>query len=168
MTLQSKPPTRLFLTTTKQTPYQQTSRDKLSDYIKAVHKTGVDKMKTFNDLDYWFNYEQGQAKLEKRNPVFTVPMYKIMKALIDNLHYRNLYIDSRENLSKVLGCSVNKINSKLSLLDRSLVKVSKASKGNIRIEVNPCYGFKYKALDLNYARELQVKTWLLEWSSGEP
>lgn len=147
-------------------PNTQPSNDRLKYWLNTVYDYKVNNMDTYNDLDYWFNYEQGKAKREGRQPQFTIPMYKLMKILIENLHYKNLYIDTRENLAEALGCTVNKINTVLSKLDKGFIRVDKASKGNIRIMINPAYGFKCNEQSMDYMRRASIDVWLSDWVSG--
>ena len=148
-------------------PNIQPNNDRLKYWLNTVYDYKVHNMETYNDLDYWFNYEQGKAKREGRQPQFTIPMYNLMKLLIENLHYKNLYIDTRDNLASMLGCTVNKINSVLNKLDRGFIKWDKASKGNIRIEISPAYGYKCNAHSMDYMRRSNLDVWLSEWSSGK-
>lgn len=156
-----------YLLVTKSSPKEQPNNDKLNYWLNTVYNHKVNNMDPCNDLDYWFNYEQGKAKREGRQPTFTIPMYKLMKLLIENLHYKNLYIDTRENLANALGCTVNKINTVLNKLDKGFIKVDKASKGNIRIMINPAYGYKCNEQSMDYMRQASLDVWLSDWASGK-
>lgn len=121
-------------------------------------------MELFNDVDYWFNYEQGKAVLNKRKPTISVAMYKLLQVLVNNIQYRNVIIMNVETLSNTLHVDKRNLMTTINKLDKSFIRwessKSNMNKGQFKILINPSYGFKYPINSLNYARERAVRQWL--------
>ena len=151
------------ISSTSKPPCQLKHEQDLQHYLISLNKKG-NKMETFNDVDYWFNYEQGKAVLEKRKPSISVPMYKLLKLIVDNLQYRNIMIMNIQDTAKCLKVSDKHLKETLSKLSDDFIKCQSSRdgmyKGQFKILVNPSYGFKYPPNSLDSARSRAVRTWL--------
>jgi hypothetical protein len=140
-------------------PELATNLDQLTDYIKV----SVDKRKlvTYSATKHLHDSSCGAAVRGGGKAMFTLPQYKLLNKLIKALVYRNIVIGTKVSVAKKLGVEPKNLKRTLEVLD-SLVVVQDVgmSKGQIKILINPSYGFRYESDTINSARMSCERSWL--------
>lgn len=156
------PPTQAekdFYKYTSIAPKAATNKDQLLDYISQ----SVDKRKlvTFNNTRELHNMSAGESVRNKTKSVFTLPQYKTMNKIINNLTIANVLVDTKANIAKVLGCEQCNINRTLKSVENLIrVQTEGMQKGYMKILVHPAYGYKHQSDVINKLRIACVKDWI--------
>ena len=111
-----------------------------------------------NDCRRLFDADKGNHHLHGTDIHLSPASYRLLSKLCDRLDYRNAIIAPVASLAASLGFRRPHLYRGLSSLG-SLVRVHGSRKGEIKIEVNPAYGFRYMAQDFGLARSASIQDW---------
>lgn len=143
------------------------SKDELYSWMK---QHGVDRRRLVlhDEVNKIFRDDHGQAKLHGKKPVFKKSHQKHLDKLVKVLDFRNIIIDTRQNIAKALEINESNLTRVLNSLQGYITyKTDKTSmdRGQVMIVIAPVYGFRHEspkagAWNINWALEEATERYL--------
>lgn len=134
--------------------------DAVADRRKLIHK---------NDVKDAHDQSAGLALRTGGTPMFTVPEFRKLDAIVKALSYRNILIGTTEGVAQALGVDITNLQRDLKgLSGRGIVKVWNArsgmAKGMVKIMVNPVLGWKHESTHFEASRATAIQAWYAQES----
>lgn len=116
-----------------------------------------------NDVRRIYDADKGDHHYRGRTVGMTNAQHDLLNLLVQRIDYRNVIVGTLPELAQLLAVRPNHLNRKLSTLG-GIIRVSGSTggvrRGDLMIEINPAYGFRYEKDALPYVRAHVMERWI--------
>lgn len=120
-------------------------------------------LKRINDVRRIYDADKGDHHYSGKAVSMTNAEYELINRLVQAIDYRNIIITPILEMAELLGVGRSHVHRKLAYL-KGVVRVSGSTggirKGDIKVEINPAYGFRYERDALPTARASAMNHWI--------
>ena len=137
------------------TPTDIDSVQKLNSFLESFDKRTLVLQ---NNLKGIFDSAAGSALRNGTKSMLSAKQYHILNTIISNLSYRNFIICKTKDMATLLGVEQKHVKRKLKTCSAYLT-LGKSKHGEIKVYVNPAYGYKHFSATINLSRLSAIKDW---------
>lgn len=136
-------------------PTELDSVQKLNSFLELFDKRTLVLQ---NNLKGIFDSAAGSALRSGSKSMLSAKQYHILNTVISNLSYRNFLICKTKDMATLLGVEQKNVKAKLKTCSGYLT-LGECKHGEIKVYVNPVYGYKHFSATINLSRLSAIKDW---------
>lgn len=138
--------------------FYPTEIDSVASLNKFLESFDKRKLVVCNNLKDLFDSAAGVALRTNTKSLMSGKQYDILNTVISNLSYRNFLVCKTKDMAKMLDVEPKNVKAKLKTCSAYLT-LGRAKHGEIKVYVNPVYGYKHLSDTINMSRLSAIKDW---------
>lgn len=120
-------------------------------------------LKLVNDVRRIYDADKGDHHYQGKDVSMSNATHDLLNLLVQRIDYRNVILITLTEAAELLSVRRDHVNRKLDTLGGA-IRVSGSTegikKGDIKIEINPAYGFRYERDAMPTARASAMNSWI--------